>query len=236
MPGDDLLTAAKSIRRACLQAMRDQCGRLQSSKTAPFLPPPRFSVNFCPFAIELQRDRTKSNFQTSKLHPHDRHDDREKCPYCAACIPVTMHSGLLDYRRLLFQAHLSPSPHSSIHKATYACNGCYKTFEDSYGFLDHVFQKEIGSERSCQKRWSTQWHINEVFVECAPALVEKCLKNCLRRELTRAKAIKKTKELEWSPPTSPTATGLTGVEMTFRVDEKPTLTRQQVSCFFAARR
>jgi hypothetical protein len=235
MPGDDLLTAAKGVRRTCLQAMRDQFARLQSAKTIPFLPPPRFSVNFCPFALQLQQDRRKFSFQTPKVQPHDRHDDREICPYCSAHIPVTAHSGLVDYRRLLYQAHLSPTSGAGPRHATYACNGCYKTFNDSYGFLDHVFQKEIGSERSCQKRWSTQWHINEVFADSAPALVDKCLKNCLRREITRARAMKKAKELEWTPPTRPTAKGITGVEMTFRLQEKPKVGREEVSCFFLAR-
>lgn len=197
IPNDALLTAAKGVRRACLNALRDQYARLQCTKVTPFLPPPRFSVNICPFAAQLQKDHEKKSFQTAKVRPHDPYDEREICPYCSAHIPVSMHSGLPDYRRLLFQAHLSPTPGNAPFKSTFACTGCYKTFEDSYGFLDHVFQREIGSERSCQKTWSsTQWHWNPFFAESNPKLVEKCLRNCLRRELTRARVMKKTKELE----------------------------------------
>jgi hypothetical protein len=196
IPKDELLTAAKGVRRACLQALRDQHSRLQQSSTStPFLPPPRFSVNFCPFALELQKEGKKNDFQTSKVRRRDRHDEREICPHCSAHVSVSMHSGLPAYRHLLFQSHLWPARGNASKKATFACTGCYKTFEDSYGFLDHVFQKEIGSERSCQQRWSTAWHLNRVFVESDPVLVDKCLRNCLKRERTRSKALKSAEEL-----------------------------------------
>ena len=81
---------------------------------------------------------------------------------------------------------------ASDEKATFACSSCNKTFDDSYAFLDHVFQKQIGSERSCLRRaTSGYWTINEEFMESDPSLVEQCLKNCLRRELTRARTQKK---------------------------------------------
>ncbi|KAF2749153.1 hypothetical protein M011DRAFT_457228 [Sporormia fimetaria CBS 119925] len=198
LPRDDILTAAKGVRRACLQALRDQFTRLINF--TPHLPPPRFSVNFCPFAVELQKD-PKNPFQTSKLRRHDRYDEREVCPHCNAHIAVTLHSGLPSYRHLLFSSHLSPAPGGERNKATFACKGCYKTFEDSYGFLDHVFQKGIGSERSCQKRLSLT--LNTPFQhrglwpqESEPKLVEKCLRNCIKREATRAKAVRRSKELE----------------------------------------
>ncbi|KAF2655924.1 hypothetical protein K491DRAFT_597871 [Lophiostoma macrostomum CBS 122681] len=197
-PTSELLTAAKGVRRTCLLALRDQHARLKDRKSAPFLPAPQFSVNYCPFAAQLQKDRKNSSFSTKKARPHDRYDERELCPYCAAHISVTMHSGLSDYRRLLFQAHLVPSSQSSNPSATFACTSCYKTFEDSYSFLDHVYQKEVGSERSCQRRLSISWQFNQSFLASDPALVEKCLRNCLRREMTRARTLQKTKDLEAS--------------------------------------
>lgn len=196
IPRDELLTAAKSVRRTCLHALRDQYSRLQCPTTTPFLPPPRFSVDFCPFARELQKKGKHHSFETAKVRRNDRHDDRETCPHCYAQVSVSMHSGLPSYRYLLFQSHLMPSLGSAHRKATFACTGCYKTFDDSYGFLDHVFQKEVGSEKSCQKRWSTTWHFSPLFSESDPVLVEKCLRNCLRREITRAKAVKNTKQLD----------------------------------------
>jgi hypothetical protein len=194
MPVDALLTAAKGIRRACLQALRDQYARLQSPKLTPFLPAPRFSVTFCPFAAQLQKD-PKTQFQTTKVRPKDRYDERETCPYCYAQIPVTMHSGLANYRRLLFESHLSLTYRKPEGSASFACLSCYKTFEDPYLFLDHLFQKELGSDRSCQKRWSVQLSFNQSLIESNPALVEKCLKNCLKRESTRARATRKSREL-----------------------------------------
>lgn len=196
MPGNDLLTAVKGVRRTCLYALRDQYARLQSPNLTPFLPPPRFSVSFCPFAAQLQKEDRRSSFQTRKARPHDIHDEREICSYCLAQISVSAHSGLPEYRRLLFQSHLSPSNKKLGIATSFACTSCYKTFEDSYGFLDHIFQKEIGSERSCQRRWSARWHLNEIFIESDPSLVETCLKNCLRREITRARVLKKVKELD----------------------------------------
>ncbi|KAF2272812.1 uncharacterized protein EI97DRAFT_196787 [Westerdykella ornata] len=227
LPRDQLLTAAKGVRRTCLLALRDLYSRLQHPPTTtPFLPPPRFSVNFCPFARELQQQQQQdpkksggaNDFPSRKVRRRGaRYDEREACPHCAAHIAVTMHTGLPNYRRLLFQSHLLPSPpipgpHGSRkserqrnrQQATFACTSCYKTFEDSYGFLDHVFQRDIGSERSCLKRWSgsssstttTPWqwqwqHWNQfVFESDDRALVDKCLRNCLKREATRAKGLK----------------------------------------------
>lgn len=137
----------------------------------------------------MQKSRAHS-LQTKKVRPHDRHDDREVCPHCFAHLSVTVHSGLPEYRRLLFQYHQTPSDRAGQDEASYACTSCYKTFNDSYGFLDHLFQKEIGSERSCQRRWSTAWNLKQVYMESNPALVEKCLKNCLRRELQRVMTMK----------------------------------------------
>ncbi|ORY13639.1 hypothetical protein BCR34DRAFT_480712 [Clohesyomyces aquaticus] len=208
LPHDVLLTTAKSIRRTCLHALRDQFIRLSSPAPAspPFLPPPRFSINFCPFAKQLQKDRNAaSSIQAKKVRPHDRFDEREICPGCQAHISVSSHSGLPNYRQLLFMYHLPPSEAekrdqrsyhpshapSSSHTATFACTGCHKGFENSYAFLDHLFHKEIGSEGSCQKKWSSNWDLRGVFLESNPDLVEKCLRNCLKRELTRIRTLKK---------------------------------------------
>ncbi|KAF2470741.1 uncharacterized protein BDR25DRAFT_334336 [Lindgomyces ingoldianus] len=197
IPHDVILTTVKSIRRTCLHALRDQFIRLSSPSSVPFLPPPRFSINFCPFATQLQKDRSNS-FQSRKVRPHDRFDEREICPYCLAHISVSSHSGLPNYRQLLFQYHLPCSvPEDSKHitsskKSTFACTSCYKTFDNAYGFLDHMYQKEIGSDRSCQKKWSSNLDLRGVFVESNPDLVEKCLKNCLKRELTRIRTLKKS--------------------------------------------
>lgn len=203
VPFDDILKAARGVRRACMNALRDQYSRLSSANSAPFLPPPRFSVTFCPFALQLQKDQKSGHptpIHARKARPHDRHDEREVCPYCDAHIAVAAHSGLPEYRRLLFASHVARSSEQQDERATFACSSCYKTFDDSYAFLDHVFQKEIGSERSCLQRWSGRFSINEVFMASDPALVEKCLKNCLQREVTRAKALKKSKELAARPP------------------------------------
>lgn len=195
IPFDDLLTAAKAVRRTCLHALRDQYARLQSPSSTPFLPPPRFSVRFCPLALRLQKDKT-ATFQTRKARPHDRHDEREMCPCCPIDIPVSLHSGLPNSRRLLFESHLASQDNNPAANAKFACTSCYKTFDDSYGFLDHVFQREIGSEQSCLRRWSLNASFNHVFMESDPALLEKCLKNCLRREVTRVRAQKKMKEVQ----------------------------------------
>lgn len=188
IPYDDLLRTVKSVRRACLSALRDQCMRLAARNFTPFLPPPRFSVTFCPFALQLKKDQKRGNasFQTQKLRPHDRYDEREICPYCDAHISVTSHSGLPEHRRILFQSHTPQSLTKPSSGATFACSSCYKTFDDSYAFLDHVFQKEINSERSCLRRWSTRLSIRSSFIKSDPALVEKCLRNCLQREMSRS--------------------------------------------------
>lgn len=177
------------------------------------LPPPRFSVKFCPYSVQLQTDHTqghRSTINARKVRPGDRHDDREHCPGCNIQIAVAAHSGLPSYRRLLFASHISAPPTTSNgeNRASFACSSCYKTFDESYAFLDHVFQKEIGSERSCLRRWSgitaapsrsssasskTDYAVGPA--DSDPALVEVCLKNCLQRELTRSRAMKKSIEL-----------------------------------------
>ncbi|KAH7117065.1 hypothetical protein B0J11DRAFT_108419 [Dendryphion nanum] len=195
IPFDDLLTAAKAVRRTCLHALRDQYARLQSPTSTPFLPPPRFSVRFCPLALRLQKDKS-ATFQTKKVRPHDRHDEREICSCCAIDIPVSQHSGLPQSRRLLFESHLASPENNPAANAKFACTSCYKTFDDSYGFLDHVFQKEIGSEHSCLRRWSLQVTFQQVFMESDPVLVEKSLKKSLKREVTRVRVRNKSRELE----------------------------------------
>ena len=195
IPYDDIMTAAKSIRRICLTALRDQFARYDSRASAPVLPPPRFKVEFCPFADQLRRDlknKKSSSLQAKKVKTYDRYDDRELCPHCDTCISVTAHSGLPDYRCILFASHIAQDSHHSGGQATFACKSCYKTFDDSYAFLDHVFQKEIGSNKSCLKQpVGGRWMINQEFMESDPSLVEKCLKNCLMRELTRVKTEKR---------------------------------------------
>jgi hypothetical protein len=103
---------------------------------------------------------------------------------------VTAHSGLPAYRGILFTSHIALDASQTDDKATFACNSCYKTFEDSYAFLDHYFQKQIGSERSClrlARRGSGGWFAEKGFMESDPSLVEQCLKNCLLRESKRGK-------------------------------------------------
>jgi hypothetical protein len=99
-------------------------------------------------------------------------------------------------------------------RATFACEGCYKTFDESYAFLDHVWEKEVGGQRSCLRKWSgsvssrstsmtgsgkgvgnnikrgSQFSFaSEVFRgENEAALVEMCLRNCLQREWARSTA------------------------------------------------
>lgn len=185
----------KSVRRACLHALRDQHTRLATRTLRPYLPPPRFSVAFCPFALQLQKDQTKgnANFTTKKVRPQDRYDEREICPYCDAHVCVSSHSGLPDHRRILFQSHTqaTPATKQEPERATFACSSCYKTYDDSYAFLDHIFQKQIDSERSCLRRSSARFSITSSVTKSSPALVEKCLRNCLRREMTRAKMLKR---------------------------------------------
>jgi hypothetical protein len=199
VPYDDIITTARGVRRACLYALRGLYERLCSPSPTLFLPPPRFSVQFCPFALQLQKESSSSrrslapDFQTKKVRPHDRHDEREICPHCSAHISVPTHSGLPAARRQLFQAHVECRSKETKEETLYACSSCYKTFEDAYSYLDHAFQKQIGSERSCLKRWNSAWNLNQAFMESDPALVEKCLKNCLNRELMRIRAEKQLK-------------------------------------------
>jgi hypothetical protein len=198
IPYDHLLKTVRSVRRACLNALREQHTRLATRTFTPYLPPPRFSVDFCPYALQLQKERGKgsSTFKTKKVRPHDRYDEREICPHCNLYISVTAHSGLPDHRRLLFLSHTSqPSTYQSDN-ATFACSSCYKTFDDPYAFLDHIFQKEIDSERSCLRRWSPRLSISSSFMMSNPALVEKCLRNCVQREMTREKVMNKSMEIQ----------------------------------------
>lgn len=194
IPYEEIVATATSIRRTCLRALHEQFTRFRSPIAQPFLPPPRFKVEFCPFADQLQRDlkdSKSSNLRTKKLKPNDPYDDRESCPHCDSCISVTPHSGLPDYRCILFTSHIATDPTSAETAATFACKSCYKTFNDSYAFLDHVFQKQIGSNRSCLKRASCRLTMNEEYLESDPSLVEQCLRNCLIRELRRARTLKK---------------------------------------------
>ncbi|KAF1828698.1 hypothetical protein BDW02DRAFT_210061 [Decorospora gaudefroyi] len=200
IPIDSIIMTAKSIRRACLTALREQYARLESPIFTPILPPPRFKVEFCPFADQLRKDLKESktsSLRAKKADPHDKYDDRELCPHCDACISVTAHSGLPAYRCILFTSHIALDPLAKDDKATFACNSCYKTFDDSYAFLDHYFQKQIGSARSCLRlsvaRSSSSWFLKEHFMESDPSLVEQCLKNCLMRESMRGRAHKKMK-------------------------------------------
>jgi hypothetical protein len=198
IPHYELLRAARGVRRACLDALQDQTTRLSARSIEPYLPPPRFSVAFCPLALQLQKDprtRPSSKLPTQKVNPRDRYDDRETCPYCKAVISVASHSGLSQYRRILFESHAPPQSPRHDERAQFACTGCYKTFDDSYAFLEHVLQKETGDERSCLKRYSTRFSVDARFLESDPRLVEQCLKNCLEREMTRSQGIVKGKEI-----------------------------------------
>jgi hypothetical protein len=175
--------------------------------------------------LQLQKDAKNGNvvMKTKKFRPHDRYDDREICPYCTAHISVAAHSGLPEYRRLLFQSHTqtsaSPAP-GQAHIATFACSGCYKTFDDSYAFLDHIFQKEIDSERSCVRiPANPRFSVGSAFTRSDSKLVEKCLRNCLRREMTRAKMLKREGSDESSNTMgSSNTTGETEVEVGKRVE------------------
>ncbi|KAL5442968.1 hypothetical protein PMIN06_008876 [Paraphaeosphaeria minitans] len=182
---DEILRTARGVRRTCLDALQDQMKRLSTHKIEPFLPPPRFSVAFCPFALQLQKgQQTNHNtkHQTRKLNVRDPYDDRESCPYCHAIVSVAAHSGLPQYRCILFASHALSQIQRHDEKATFACTSCYKTFDDSYAFLEHVSQKELGSEKSCLKRYSARFSLNARFLESDPKLVEQSLKNCLERE------------------------------------------------------
>ncbi|KAL6153335.1 hypothetical protein ACJQWK_11632 [Exserohilum turcicum] len=197
-PIDDIITTAKSVRRACLTALRDQYARLETPILSPVLPPPRFKVEFCPFADQLRKDlkETKtSTLRAKKAQPHDKHDDREICPHCSACVSVATHSGLPASRCILFTSHIALDPDAKDDRATFACNSCYKTFDDSYAFLDHYFQKQIGSDKSCLKlsvsRSTSSWFLKEELIDVDPSVVEQCLKNCIARETMRSKQHKR---------------------------------------------
>ncbi|KAK7189277.1 hypothetical protein DPSP01_003400 [Paraphaeosphaeria sporulosa] len=198
IPYDEILRAARGVRRACFDALQDQMTRLSTRRIEPFLPPPRFSVTFCPFALQLQTEQQTSNstkHHTRKLNLRDRYDDRESCPHCHAIVSVAAHSGLPQYRCILFASHALSQTQRHDERATFACTSCYKTFDDSYAFLDHVFQKELGSEKSCLKRYSARFSLDARFLESDPRLVEQCLKNCLERERTRTKRMSIGKEM-----------------------------------------
>lgn len=196
IPHDEIIKTARSIRRTCLTALREQYARFQSPTPTPILPPPRFKVEFCPFADQIRhnlKDTYSSNLRAKKLKSTNRSDDREVCLHCDACISVTSHSGLPNYRSILFASHIGLDPRTTDGRATFACKSCYKIFDDSYAFLDHVFQKQIGSERSCLYRASSVWDFKEQTLDSDPSLVEQCLKNCLKRELTRVRTLKMMK-------------------------------------------
>ncbi|KAF1925444.1 uncharacterized protein M421DRAFT_70002 [Didymella exigua CBS 183.55] len=203
IPYEDIITTAKSIRRICLEALHAQFERFSTPTSMLYLPPPRFKIQYCAFAEQLRKDLESSegsNLQTKKLRPRDRHDDREICPDCDKCIAVATHSGLPDARCILFTSHIKPEAGSRADYASYACSSCYKTFDDSYAFLDHIFQKQIGSDRSCLRVSSPTLDIHEFD----PFLIEQCFKNCLVRELSRTaservskdQATVQTKEIE----------------------------------------
>jgi hypothetical protein len=184
IPYDNIITTANSIRRICLEALHAQFERFSTPASLLYLPPPRFHIQYCSFAEQLRKDLTSSegsNLQTNKLRPRDRHDDREICPDCDTCISVATHSGLPDARCILFTSHVQPEPQNTTDNANYACSSCYKVFDDSYAFLDHVFQKQIGSDRSCLRQSSSDLMIHELD----PLLIEQSFKNCLVRELSR---------------------------------------------------
>jgi len=196
IPYEEITKTARSIRRTCLLALREQYARFQSPMPASILPPPRFKIEFCPFADQLRhdlKDKSISTLRTKKLKANNRTDDREICLYCNACIFVATHSGLPDHKSILVTSHIALDPLAGNDRATFACKGCYKTFDDSYAFLDHTFQKKIGSERSCLVRASRMWSFNEELMKSDPSLVEQCLKNCLKRELTRVRTQKMMK-------------------------------------------
>jgi hypothetical protein len=183
-----MIKTTTSIRRACLSALRGQFSRLSSPASSLILPPPRFSVNYCPLARQLQHDPSNpflSKLSTKRFRPHHRHDDRELCPLCNVCIPITPHSGLPNYRHILLTSHSAFDAATPERKVTFACNSCYKTFDDSYAFLDHVFQKQSGADGSCLRQASSRSTVHEDFFDSDPMLIEQCLRNCMMRELER---------------------------------------------------
>lgn len=184
IPYDEIITTSRSIRRICLEALHAQFERFSTPRSLLYLPPPRFKVQYCSFAEQLRKDLVSSegsHLQTKKLRPRDRYDDREICPDCDTCISVATHTGLPDARCILFTSHVQPARDNTSGNASFACSSCYKTYDDSYAFLDHVFQKRIGSERSCLRLSSPELDIHEFD----PFLIEQCFKNCLVRELSR---------------------------------------------------
>jgi hypothetical protein len=184
IPYDDIITTAKSIRRICLESLHAQFERFSTPTPMLYLPPPRFKIQYCVFAEQLRTDLKSSegsNIQTKKLRPRDRHDDREVCPECDTCISVATHSGLPDARCILFASHVKPESRRGASNASYACPSCYKVFNDSYALLDHIFQKQIGSDKSCLRISSPGLDIHELD----PSFVEHCFKSCLVRELSR---------------------------------------------------
>lgn len=190
IPYNNIITTARSIRRTCLEALQGQFDRFSTPASRLYLPPPRFKIQYCSFAERLRKDLESSEgsqLQTKKLRKRDRHDDREICPDCDTCISVATHSGLPDARCILFTSHIKPEFGSKASNATFACSSCYKSFSDSYAFLDHVFQKQTGSDRSCLRLSNPDLDIHEYD----PSLLEQCLKNCLVRELSRAANDKK---------------------------------------------
>lgn len=213
IPYDDIITTAKSVRRICLEALQAQFERFSTPTSMLYLPPPRFKIQYCVFAEQLRKDLESSegsNLQTRKLRPRDRHDDRELCPDCDTCISVATHSGLPDARCILFMSHVKPELGRRAVNASYACSTCYKLFDDSYAFLDHVFQKQIGSDRSCLRISSPGLDIHDLD----PSLIDQCFKNCLVRELSRTASEKvsksqltvQTKEIEVRPNSLRSAT------------------------------
>jgi hypothetical protein len=185
---DHLITTTSSIRRACLSALRGQFARLSSPVSSLVLPPPRFSVDYCPLARQLRHDPSNplvKKLVSKKVRSHHRHDDRELCPLCNVCISVTPHSGLPNYRHILLTSHSAFDAHTPERKATFACNACYKAFDDSYAFLEHVHQKQNGAEASCLRQTSSRSTVHEDFFESDPMVLEQCLRNCVMRELER---------------------------------------------------
>jgi hypothetical protein len=185
---DDLIKTTTSIRRTCLSALRGQFARLSSPASSLILPPPRFSVDYCPLARQLRHDPSDPLVRkliAKKPRSHQRHDDRELCPLCNVCISMTPHFGLPNYRHILLTSHSAFDAETPERKATFACNGCYKMFDDSYAFLDHVFQKQNGAEASCLRQTSSRSTVHEDFFESDPMLLEECLRNCVMREAER---------------------------------------------------
>ena len=127
-------------------------------------------------------------------------------------------------RALLFQSHIpppscsstpSPAPTSSKVSpsrleatASYACRTCYKPFASSYAFLDHMYQLRQHTDRSCLLRrrvsvvssgFATEDDSSvhtavPVKIVPRPEVVQRSLRNCIRRESTRGSRAMKAKE------------------------------------------